>query len=94
MTAASKGIKLPSSPNVTQMATKTELKMLSGDTFDKSYVKGMIKDHQDDIAEFQKEAASGQDPDAKAFAEATLPTLRTHLKRIQSVATEMGISAD
>lgn len=92
--AASKGVKLPTSPSVAQMATKTKLKVLSGDTFDKSYVKGMIKDHQNDIAEFQKEAASGQDPDARAFAKATLPTLQTHLKRVQSVAAEMGIDAD
>jgi len=92
--AASKDVKLPISPSVGQTATKTKLKVLSGDTFDKSYVKGMIKDHQDDIAEFQKEAASGQDSDAKAFAKATLPTLQTHLKRIQSVAADMGINAD
>jgi putative membrane protein len=92
--AASKNIKLPSSPSVAQMGTKTKLKVLSGETFDKSYVKGMIKDHQEDIAEFKKEAASGQDPDAKAFAQATLPTLETHLKRIRAIASEMGISAD
>jgi putative membrane protein len=92
--AASKGVDLPTSPSVAQMATKTKLKVLSGDTFDKSYVKGMIKDHEEDIAEFKKEAASGQDPSAKAFAKATLPTLEKHLKRIQSVAADMGINAD
>lgn len=92
--AASKNLKLPGSPSVAQMATKTKLKVLSGDTFDKAYVKDMIKDHQEDIAEFQKEAASGQDADAKGFAQATLPTLQNHLKRIQSIATDMGISAD
>lgn len=92
--AASKDIKLPSSPSVAQEGTKTKLKVLSGEAFDKSYVKGMIKDHQEDITEFQKEAASGQDPDAKGFAQATLPTLQTHLKRIQSIAADMGISAD
>jgi putative membrane protein len=92
--AASKNVKLPGSPSVAQMATKTKLKVLSGNSFDKAYVKDMIKDHQEDIAEFQKEAASGEDADAKAFAEATLPTLQKHLKRIQSIATDMGISAD
>jgi putative membrane protein len=92
--AATKDVKLPASSSVGQMATKAKLKVMSGDTFDKSYVKGMIKDHQDDIAEFEKEAASGQDSDAKAFAQATLPTLRTHLKRIQAVATDLGINAD
>jgi putative membrane protein len=91
--AASKDVKLPSSPSVGQTATKTKLNVLSGDSFDKSYVKSMIKDHEEDIAEFKKEAASGQDPDAKAFAKSTLPTLQSHLKKIQAVAAEMGISA-
>jgi putative membrane protein len=54
----------------------------------------MITDHQEDIAEFRKEAASGQDPDAKAFAKATLPTLNAHLKKIQSIAAAQGVSAD
>jgi putative membrane protein len=90
--AASKNISLPSSPSVGQMATKAKLEVLSGDTFDKSYVKGMIKDHQEDIAMFQKEATSGQDPDAKAFARETLPTLKAHLKKIRAVAASNGIS--
>jgi putative membrane protein len=66
--------------------------MMSGDTFDKSYVKGMIEDHKSDIKEFQKEAAEGKDPQAKAFAAATLPTLRTHLQKIELIAKSAGIS--
>jgi putative membrane protein len=74
-----------------QKATKTKLNMLSGETFDKSYVKGMIEDHKTDIKEFQKEASQGKDPDAKAFAAATLPTLQAHLTKIQSIAAAAGI---
>lgn len=92
--AASKNISLPTSASMGQMATKAKLEILSGDTFDKSYIKGMIKDHEEDIAMFKKEAASGQDPDAKAFAVATLPTLRAHLKKIKSIATAAGVSVD
>ena len=92
--AAKKGIELPSSSSVSQMATKTKLQVLSGDTFDKSYVKGMVSDHKEDIKEFEKEAQSGQDPDAKAFASATLPTLKMHLKKIQEIAAAQGIKAD
>jgi putative membrane protein len=92
--AASKAIDLPTSPSVVQMAAKTKLEALSGEAFDKSYIRGMIKDHQEDIAMFKKEAASGQDPDAKAFAVATLPTLQAHLKSIQSIAEGSGVSAD
>jgi putative membrane protein len=90
--AAKKDIKLPTSPSVGQMATKAKLEVLSGDTFDKSYIKGMVKDHQEDIKEFQTEAASGQDPDAKAYAAATLPTLKTHLKKIKAIAAAQGVT--
>ena len=90
--AASKNIELPTSPSIGQMATKGKLEILSGDTFDKSYITGMIKDHKEDIADFKKEATSGRDPDAKAYAAATLPTLRVHLKSIESIAAKAGVS--
>jgi putative membrane protein len=86
-----KKIKLPTSPSVGQMATKTKLEVLSGGTFDESYIKGMVKDHEEDIKEFQKEATAGQDPDAKAYATATLPTLKAHLKKIQSIASAQNV---
>ena len=92
--AAGKGIDLPTSPGAGEMATKAKLEVLKGTSFDESYIKGMIKDHEEDIKEFQKEAASGRDPDAKAFAKATLPTLQAHLKKIQSIAASAGVSAD
>src|SRR6267154_1929530 len=92
--AAPKNISLPTSASMGLMATKAKLEVLSGDTFDKSYIKGMIKDHEEDIAMFSREAASGQDPDAKAFAVATLPTLRAHLKKIRSIAATAGVSLD
>jgi putative membrane protein len=92
--AESKNITLPATSSVDEIAAKAKLKVLSGSSFDKSYIKGMIKDHEDDIAEFKREAASGQDPEARAFARATLPTLEAHLKKIQSIAAEAGVSGD
>lgn len=90
--AESKNITLPANTSVEEMAAKAKLKALSGTAFDKSYIKGMIKDHQEDIAEFKKEATSGRDPEARAFASATLPILEAHLKKIQSIAAESGVS--
>jgi putative membrane protein len=89
--AASKQVSLPDSPSMTQKASKTKLNLLSGDSFDKSYIKGMIEDHKQDIKEFQKEVSEGKDAQAKAFASATLPTLQMHLQKIQSVAASAGI---
>ena len=89
--ASSKSVTLPTSPSVGQMATKAKLDVLSGDTFDKSYVKGQISAHRQTVALFRKEISSGQDADAKAFASATLPTVRAHLKAIRAIAADMGI---
>lgn len=58
--AASKQVSLPDSPSLMQKASKEKLSMMSGDSFDKSYVKGMISDHKDDIKEFQKEISDGK----------------------------------
>ncbi len=91
--ASSKGIDLPSSSGMSQMATKGKLEVLSGDTFDKSYIKSMVSDHEEDIREFETEAHSGQDPEAKAFAAATLPTLKAHLKKIRAIASTAGVTA-
>ena len=89
--AASEQVTLPDSPSLMQKASKAKLNMLSGDSFDKSYVKGMIDDHKEDIKEFQNEISEGKDPQARAFASATLPTLQMHLQKIQSIAASAGI---
>jgi putative membrane protein len=88
--AASKNISLPTTASVGQMAQKAKLDVLTGDTYDKSFIKTQIKAHEQTIALFKKEAATGQDADAKAFAAATLPTLRKHLKEARSIASQAG----
>jgi putative membrane protein len=50
---------------------------------DKDYMDMMVKDHQGDLAEFQKEAQSGTDPDLKAFAAKGAKMVSTHLKLAQ-----------
>src|ERR1700733_10601909 len=49
--AASEQVSLPDSPSLMEKASKGKLNMLSGDSFDKAYIKGMIDDHEDDIKE-------------------------------------------
>lgn len=90
--AAGKGITLPTSASVGQMATQAKLKVLTGQTFDNSYVKGQVKAHQDTVALLKKEIASGQDPDAKSFAQSILPTVQAHLKAIRGISAQTGTS--
>ncbi len=83
--AASKGVTLPQTPGIKEKAVKMRLSKLSGDQFDKAYMKDMLQDHKEDIAAFQKESSSGSDAGVKNFASQTLPTLQDHLKAAQSI---------
>ena len=44
-----------------------------------------VRDHEEDIAEFNKEANGGQNPAVKDFATQTLPTLQDHLKEAKEM---------
>lgn len=90
--AATKSLSLPTSASVTQMAEHEKLKLLSGDSFDKSYIKGQISAHRSTVKLLRKEIATGQDADAQSFAKTVLPTVRSHLKAIDAIATADGVS--
>jgi putative membrane protein len=83
-----KGLKLPEAPDAKADAEKME--KLSGRDFDRAYMNHMVADHKKDVAEFEKEASSGKDPEIKAFAAKTLPTLREHLKMATDTAAAVG----
>jgi len=83
--AKSKNVTVSPDPTPTQKATKTKLEGLTGAAFDSSYIKAMVEDHTKDIREFTT-ATKSTDPDVKAFAEKTLPTLKHHLEEAQKLA--------
>lgn len=56
---------------------------------DKDYMADMVKDHQQDLAEFQKEAQSGTDPDVKAFAAKGAKMVSAHLKLAQETQAKL-----
>jgi len=89
--AASKHVSLPKGRGAKADAEMVELKALSGNAFDKSYVSNQISAHQRTVSLLQKEIDSGQDPDAKSFAEKVLPTVQSHLSAIEKIADQMGI---
>ena len=91
--AASKGITLPTDPGPKHKAEMDRLSQLSGAEFDRAYMRHMVKDHKKDVSEFRKESEKGKDPDVKAFASKTLPTLEEHLKMAQDTASKVGGSS-
>ena len=88
--ASQENMTLPTTLDAHDQALMTKLQGLSGAAFDKAYVKAMVKDHQKDVKEFQKEANSGKDPQIKNFASQTLPVLQQHLSKVQSIESSMG----
>ena len=81
--ASQEGVTLPTGLDAKDEATKDKLSKLSGTQFDKAYMKDMVNDHKEDVAEFQKEAQNGKDPAVKNFAQQTLPVLQEHLQMAQ-----------
>ena len=61
---------------------------LSGSHFDKQYLTLMEQDHQQTIRAFEKEAASGDDPEIKAWAAKTLSTLKQHLSMVTNALSK------
>jgi putative membrane protein len=88
--AAQENMTLPTTPDSKDQALYNKLQGLSGADFDKLYVKSMVKDHQEDVKEFQKEADKGKDPQIKNFASQTLPVLQQHLSKIQSIESNLA----
>jgi len=86
--ASKKGITLRDSMNASDKALYDRLSRLSGDAFDKAYMRAMLQDHQEDVAEFRRESQSAKDPDVRQFAAKVLPTLEEHLRMAQNTGSE------
>ena len=90
--AQQKNITLPADVNAKDKATYDRLSKMSGASFDRDYMQAMLTDHRTDVNEFKKESTSGKDPDVKAWAGKTLPTLEEHLKLAQDAEKAVGTS--
>ncbi|WBV58123.1 DUF4142 domain-containing protein [Chryseobacterium daecheongense] len=87
--ASTVGYTLPTSLDAEKQKKYDELKSKKGAEFDRMYSDLMVSDHKEDIVEFKKEAADGQEASLKSFASKTLPTLDHHLMEAQK--TKSGI---
>jgi putative membrane protein len=88
--AEKQNLTLPTTITAKQQAMYDMLKTKSGADFDKAYVDAMVKDHEQDVKAFQREANNGKDEQIKAFASETLPVLQGHLEKIKSIQSKMG----
>jgi putative membrane protein len=78
--ARKENVTLPTDLDAKDKATYDALAQLSGAAFDRVYARDMVRDHQEDIAEFNREAKGGQKEAIKSFAVGALPILNDHQK--------------
>jgi len=83
--ATSKGATVPANLTRTEKSTMDKLQNASGPEFDRQYAATMVEDHRTDIKEFKDAAEDLKDPDLKAFAQKTIPTLEEHLRMAEDM---------
>lgn len=88
--ATSKSIALPAKISEQHRQEVNRLSKLRGHAFDQAYMDGMVKDHEEAVEKFRKQAESAEDPDVKAFAAKTLPALESHLQMAKDVSADVA----
>jgi putative membrane protein len=88
--ASSKGVTLPDALDPAHKSTQDRLAKLSGEAFDRAYMRDMVADHDKDVAAFKHASTSLADADLKAWAGNTLPTLEEHQKSAKSINSKLA----
>jgi len=88
--ARDRGMRLPGVLPRGKHARLDRLASATGDEFDRMYVRLVgIEDHQADIALFERASRELRDPELRAWANKTLPTLRSHLDAARSLGASV-----
>ena len=87
------GVTPPTSIPVADDALEAKLKLLSGDSFDKAYISAMVKDHKEDLEDFNKEIASGTSPEVKKAATEGKTVISQHYMMIRKIAAAHNVTA-
>ncbi|MBJ6724731.1 DUF4142 domain-containing protein [Geomesophilobacter sediminis] len=92
--AQQKGLTLPSAVNRKHKMLADKLNKLTGDAFDRAYMREMVKEHMKDVATFKKAQKNAQDSDLQGWIGKTLPILEDHLKNAKEIASRVGAGGD
>ncbi len=87
------GVTAPTSPTMLDQVEIKKLSGLSGNDFDQEYIKVMVKDHEQDLKDFKKEADSGNSPTVKDAASQGADVISEHLSMIQQIAQSHNVAA-
>jgi putative membrane protein len=86
------GVSVPDQISKKDKKTIAKLQALSGPAYDQAYIRDMVKDHKQDLSEFQSEASSSQDPSVKDAANQGSQVISQHLQMIQQIAKDQNVN--
>ena len=89
--AAKDSLTFPARMSSRDHATLNRLSNLSGTAFDRAYIRDMVKDHESDLAAFQREANNGANADVKTWAMNTVPMIQDHLSQAKMAEGSIGV---
>ena len=88
------GVSEPKGPSKKDKKLIEKLQGLSGQQFDTEYIQAMVKDHKEDLKEFQNESQAAQDPNVKQIAEQGSKVISQHLQMIEQIAQNHNVPID
>jgi putative membrane protein len=91
--ATEEHIGLPTELSARDQATYDRLSKLSRADFDRTYAQEMVKDHQQDLRDFQREANHGNDDAMRGFASETVPMIQQHLDQAKEMLKDVSPAA-
>jgi putative membrane protein len=86
------GVKPPDQISKGDRKTIAKLQGLSGPAYDQAYIQDMVKDHKQDLNDFQMEASSGQDQTVKDAANQGSKVIAGHLQMAQQLAKDQNVA--
>jgi putative membrane protein len=83
--AGQENVEIPDALDSKHQSRIDKLSKLSGEDFDKAFVKELLKDNDADVRDFNAEAQNGSNAKIKTFASNMLPTLQQQLESVKSL---------
>ncbi len=88
--AAKLNVTVPTELNAKHQAMVDKFSKLSGAEFDNAYVPAMVKDHKEDISEFEHADHTVKNADLKKFIEDSTSVMKDHLQKIEKFDQAKG----
>ncbi len=85
------GVTPPTTTSAKAAAEYLKLKALTGDTYDKSYIRTMVADHHEDLNKVKTENSTTSNPDMKKLTAHAADVIAGHTREIETMASNMGV---